>query len=253
MTTAPPAPLPIATTALRLLTFRISREELARLDARHLAFGLASAWIVGVGRYWDDPDASLLQHSGVGSVIYVFALTTFLWALIAPLRPENFSYRGLLTFIALTSPPAALYAIPVERFVPMDVAQKMNLWFLGVVASLRVALLFFYLTRLARLRWYAVLVASLLPLALIVTALTFMNLERRVINIMGGLSEGPGRPDALVNDVLLGLTFLAFAAAIPLVLGYLVLLIVARTRPGATTSPAGAVSRAPTTSTTSPE
>jgi hypothetical protein len=253
MTTAPPAPLPIAKTALRLLTFRISREELMRLDTRHLAFGLACAWIVGIGRYWDDPDASLLQHSGIGSVIYVFALTTFLWALIAPLRPENFSYRGLLTFVALTSPPAALYAIPVERIVPMDVAQKMNLWFLAAVASLRVALLFFYLMRLALLRWYAVLVASLLPLALIVTGLTFLNLERRVINIMGGLSEGPGRPDQLVNDVLLGLTYLAFLTGIPLMLAYLVLLVVARARPGATTRAATAASTTPEMSTTSPE
>src|SRR3712207_7552248 len=44
-----------------------------------LAFGLACTWLVGVGRYWDNPRASLLQHLGVGSVVYVFALALLLW------------------------------------------------------------------------------------------------------------------------------------------------------------------------------
>ena len=44
-------------TALRFLTFRASRDELLAPDRRHLAFGLACTWVVGMGRYWDDPGA----------------------------------------------------------------------------------------------------------------------------------------------------------------------------------------------------
>ena len=65
----------LLTTQLRVLTFRISREELLKLNRRHLAWGLAWTWIVGIGRWWDDPGARLLQHLGLGSVIYIFVLS----------------------------------------------------------------------------------------------------------------------------------------------------------------------------------
>ena len=67
---------------VRLLTFRITREELARLDGRHLASGLVCTWLVGMGRYWDDPGARWFQHLGIGSVLYVFALSAVLWLLV---------------------------------------------------------------------------------------------------------------------------------------------------------------------------
>jgi hypothetical protein len=68
-------------TALRLLCFRISREELLGLDRRHLTFGLVCTWLVGMGRYWDDPGARMVQHLGLGSVIYTGVLSIFLWLL----------------------------------------------------------------------------------------------------------------------------------------------------------------------------
>lgn len=45
-------------TALRVLTFRASAEELHAEGRRHLAPGVAATWIVGIGRAWDDPTAS---------------------------------------------------------------------------------------------------------------------------------------------------------------------------------------------------
>ncbi len=199
---------PVLHTALRILTFRASREELATLDHRHLAFGLTCTWLVGIGRWWDDPGAHLLQHLGLGSVIYVFVLTAFLWLLIRPLNPMNFSYLGLLTFVSLTAPPAILYALPVERWMDLDSARAVNATFLGVVAFWRVALLFMYLLRVALFKWVRLTIAMLLPLCGIVTALTMFNLERAVFNIMGGIRE-PGAPDpGTSNDLAYQILFM---------------------------------------------
>src|SRR5687768_3351015 len=84
-------------TALRIVTFQATYDELLALDRRHLVIGLLFTWVVGMGRWWDDPGAHLLQHLGLGSVIYVFVVSLFLWLIAAPLRPENWSYQRLLT------------------------------------------------------------------------------------------------------------------------------------------------------------
>src|SRR5215467_14061083 len=89
----------ILQTAARVLTFRCKREELLALHDGHLNLGLVLTWLVGVGRYWDNSKVGLFQHSGLGSVIYVFLLSLFLWLLLMPLRPSAWSYRRLLTFI----------------------------------------------------------------------------------------------------------------------------------------------------------
>jgi len=94
---------------LSLLTFRATREDYESLcGGRYLIGGLIACWIVGIGRYWDDPRATLLQHTGLGSVAYVFVLAAVLWLIAKPAAPERFTYVGILTFITLTSPPAAL-------------------------------------------------------------------------------------------------------------------------------------------------
>lgn len=207
----------------RLLTFSLTRDEFLRFDKGHLAIGLVLTWIVGMGRWWDDPGAHLLQHLGVGSIIYVFSLSFLLWVLISPMMPSNWSYTHTLTFVTLTSLPALLYAIPVERFTTLEIAQSINVWFLAVVAAWRVALLFFYLKRHADLPLYAVGVAGLLPLTAIVTALTILNLERAAFATMSGLR---GRETA--NDdaygVLFVLTLLSVLLLVPLLVGYVVII-----------------------------
>ncbi|MFL6259215.1 MAG: hypothetical protein ACJ76Y_05835, partial [Thermoanaerobaculia bacterium] len=102
---------------LRLLTFRAPSQAVATNWKAYLAFGLFFTWLAGVGRYWDNPRAELWQLAGLGSIAYVFVLAVILWLLLAPLRPKNWSYRNVLTFVTLTAPPAVLYAIPVERFM----------------------------------------------------------------------------------------------------------------------------------------
>ncbi len=111
-------------TALRLIFFRATQSELVSVGWKHLVFGLVSTWLVGMGRYWDNPRVGLAQRMGLGSVVYVFVLALFLWLIVWPLRPRHWSYFRVLTFITLVSPPAIIYAIPVEYFYSVDTANK---------------------------------------------------------------------------------------------------------------------------------
>lgn len=210
--------LGVVRTAVRLLSFRATRDEMLALDRGHLAFGLVCTWLVGMGRYWDNPRAKLLQHLGIGSVVYVFVLSALLWLVMWPLRPADWSYRRLLTFVCLTSPPAALYALPVERWMSLEAARSTNAWFLAVVALWRLSLLCFYLSRLGRLSWFATAVGALLPMTAIVVALTALNLEHVVFQIMGGLDETS--PNSTAYGVLMMLTGVSMVAVLPLLLGY---------------------------------
>ncbi len=210
--------MPILPAILRLLTFRLQREEMLQLGRKHLIAGLVGTWMVGMGRYWDDPGASLLQHLGLGSVIYVFCLALFIWLILKPYRVSNWSYTAVLTFVCLTSFPALLYAIPVERFVSLGMATRMNVWFLATVALWRLALLFYFLRVFTRLHWGYIISTALLPVCAIVSALTFLNLERAVFEIMGGLREHTANDGAYF--ILILLTMFSQMLLIPLLLAY---------------------------------
>ncbi len=205
-------------TVWRVLTFQATREELALLDGRHLAFGLVFAWLAGMGRYWDDPRAEFLQQLGIGSVVYVFVLSGLLWVLGTPLRLPRWRYRDVLTFVTLTSPPALLYALPVERWFGVRTAIDLNVGFLAVVASWRVALWVFFLVRFARLGAFATTVVALLPLTAIVLLLSVLNLQHAVFEIMGGMRDPTPHDGAYV--VVLGLTGLSGLMILPLLGAY---------------------------------
>ncbi len=202
---------------INLLIFRITREELLRLNSKHLIIGLIGTWLVGMGRYWDDPNAHLLQHLGVGSLIYIFALSLFIWLILKPYFVEHWRYINVLTFISLTSFPAIFYAIPVERFYSMETAASLNVWFLAIVATWRFVLLFFYLTRYTLLQYGYIIIATLLPVCVIIAAL-MLNLERAVFELMGGIRDSTSNDRAYV--VLIVLTFISSIAALPLLLAY---------------------------------
>jgi hypothetical protein len=208
----------------RLLTFRAKRSEIDRLDDRDLALGLLATWLVGMGRYWDDPGARLAQHLGLGSVVYVFALSVLLWLVVWPLGPRRWSYRGVLTFVALASPPAILYAIPIERFVALETARSVNVWFLATVAAWRVALLVYFLRVAGGLGVFRIAVGSLLPLTLLVASLAALNLERAVFELMGGLRGGTANDGAYL--VLLLITFFSTWAFLPLLIAYVSLIVI---------------------------
>lgn len=130
-----------------------------------------------MGRYWDDPGAGILQHLGAGSVVYVFCLSFVLWVVVYPLRPKNWSYFHILTFISLVSPPAMLYAIPVEQFMSLAKASELNMWFLLMVATWRVALLLFFLARFAAMSATARVKES-------ISSRVILNVSRRNASVM---------------------------------------------------------------------
>ena len=211
----------------RYLSFSATGEELATLSWRtSLGPALIATWLAGMGRYWDHPSAPMLQMFGVGSVVYVFVLGALLWAVIAPLRPRRWGYLQTVTFVSLTAPPALLYAIPVERWMPMDDAIRANAWFLAVVAAWRVALLVMVLRRYADLSWPRTIVGCLVPLCAIVASLFALNLEKAVFEIMGGFHESTASDGAYA--LLFLLTMLSFFASVPLLVAYLILVRLAR-------------------------
>lgn len=210
---------------LRLLTFRSPSSAVATHWKAYLAFGLFFTWLAGVGRYWDNPRAEPWQVAGLGSVVYVFVLSAILWLLLAPLRPRNWSYRNVLLFVTLTAPPAVLYAIPVERFLTPAHAAQANAWFLAVVATWRVGLLGVFLRRVAKLSWLRLIVATLLPLAIIVVSLALLNLEHVLFDLMAGIREQDKTANDTAYQIVFMLAYLSFISAPVLGIAYLVCVI----------------------------
>lgn len=174
---------------IRLLTFRITAEELAALDGRHLAFGAVCTWIVGMGRFWDDPNAVPYLRAGLGSLGYILGLTLVLRFSLDPLNPKPGSLRRLLTFVALTSPPGILYAIPVELWTSPEAARSLNLAFLLAVASWRLGLALVLLPRLTGLGWAQVMSAVMLPICAAIVILSVTNCLDQVFEFMGGFRK----------------------------------------------------------------
>lgn len=220
----------LLTDALRVLTFRTPSAAISEHWQAFLTFGLLFTWLAGIGRYWDNPRADLWQYLGLGSVAYVFCLAFLLWLLLLPLKPKLWSYRNVLVFVTLTSPPALLYAIPLEQFMSLPAAQSTNAWFLAVVASWRVALLIWFLKRFAGLSGDVIIVATMLPLALIVVALSSLNLEHVMFNIMGGLRPEERSPNDVSYSIVTMLALLSVLAFPFLLVAYAWLAYSARRR-----------------------
>jgi hypothetical protein len=214
-----------------LLTFRRVSPAIQSHWQAYLAFGLFFTWLAGIGRYWDNPRADLWQHLGLGSLAYVFVLALILWLLLAPLRPKSWSYRNVLLFVTMTAPPAVLYAVPVETFLSPAAAAQANAWFLAVVAAWRVGLLGVFLRRVARLDWLTLLVATLLPLAIIVVALAMLNLEHVLFDLMAGIKPGNETSSDTAYEVVFMLAIFSYVSS-PFLAGAYVLCVVRAWRRG---------------------
>ena len=203
-------------TSGRLLVFRLAAPDLTRHGPLYLAIGMFFTWLAGVGRHWDNPRAGLWQHLGLGSVAYVLVFALLLWLVLSPLKPANWHYRNVLIFVALTAPPAFLYALP-GRFLAADAIPQAKVLLLALVAVWRVALLGRYLWGSAGLRGGRLFVAMCFPLALLVTALVVLNLDHVVFDLMGG---GPKSPNDEAYAVLLLIDFVAVIAMPVLLIMY---------------------------------
>jgi len=207
-------------TIIKLLSLQLSRDEKLNFSKRDFIVGLIGTWIVGMGRYWDDSEAKLLQHLGLGSVIYIFVLAFIIWLIVKPFLVEDWNYFTVLTFISLTSFPAIFYAIPVERIVSIEIANTMNVWFLAIVAAWRLLLLFYFIYQFTRLSVLNILTITLMPICLIISVLTALNLHRVVFNIMGGI-RNPTSHDSTYG-VLVILTMGSIILIGPLLISYAV-------------------------------
>jgi hypothetical protein len=210
----------------KILFFQFTREDIHSLNRSHFIVGLSGTWLAGVGRYWDHPHAEPLQYAGLGSVIYIFILALLIFLVVLPYKLKGWSYFKVLTFISLTSFPAILYSIPVEKFMVMNVAASVNAWFLGIVAVWRLALLFRFLKIFNSLQWWNVLFIALFPMCFVIVSLTALNLEKVVFNIMGGLRETTGREKSYT--VLIALSYISLLAFLPLLIGYIAGIFVKR-------------------------
>ncbi len=213
---------------LRMLSFRRPSAAISEHWKWYLAFGLLVTWLAGIGRYWDNPKAHLAQHLGLGSLVYVLVLAGLLWILIYPLRPQRWQFRSVLVFVTLCSPPALLYAVPVERFMALESAQSANAWFLAVVAGWRVALLVVFLSRAARLSVIEVAVGTLLPITLIIVALMTLNLEHAAFALMSGIAPEDRSVADTSYAIVVGLSVLSMMAAPVLAIMYAALVYQAR-------------------------
>ncbi len=210
--------LEVINTQIALVLFKPVVPDLKRLGDLYLAFGVAITWLVGIGRYWDNPRAMSWQYMGFGSIAYIICLALILWLLLMPLKPNNWHYKNILIFLGLTSLPAILYAIPVELLFSFNTAQLINILFLLIVAVWRVKLLISYLRRSAGFSGFTLFVATFLPLVLIITALSFLNLEHAVFNIMGG--NQPNTANGLAYVILTLVTLGSWFLSPVLIIGY---------------------------------
>jgi hypothetical protein len=194
----------------RTLSFRQSYEDIMLFDQKILLYGIIGTWVAGMGRYWDNPKAEFLQKLGIGSVVYIFVMALLLWLVILPFQVKNWSYIKVLTFVSLTSFPAIIYAIPVEKFVSMAMATRLNSYFLLIVALWRVLMLFRFFKVFAKQSILETIAAMLLPICGIIVTLTILNLEKVVFDIMAGFINPSSNDGAYV--VLLNLTYCSVIA-----------------------------------------
>jgi hypothetical protein len=81
----------------------------------------------------------------------------------------------------------------VERFLELATAHAVNSAFLAVVATWRVALLFVFLKSVAGLTGFTIVIAALLPLALVVDGIALMGLQQVVYQNMVGVHDPDDR------------------------------------------------------------
>lgn len=182
--------------------------------------GLVCTWLVGMGRHWDNPRIEMPMSLGLGSLVYVFVLALLLFAVAFPFRDKEWTYRRVLTMVVLSAPPAAIYAIPVERWVDFETARGMNTWFLGIVAVWRMLIWgrFVFLMLPQQMHWLTCLSVVLMPVSVILLTLVILNLEQSVADFMSGLQPPPEGTTADEAYVWLWLlTFFSVYLVLPVV------------------------------------
>jgi hypothetical protein len=144
-----------------------------------------------------------------------------LFVLRGPRGQARGRFRAFLGLFWLTAPLAWIYAVPVERFLEPVPAALLNITFLAVVATWRVALISRVAAVLFGAPFARALGAILLPSSLLVLTLSFFT-QISLVPLMGGISLAPetkvllrAAGFAATGAVVLGLAALALLAASP--------------------------------------
>lgn len=196
---APPTWGRAFTDLMRVTFFGQPKAGWHQLHTRHLIIGLIATWIVGIGRWWDDPRSlSVLQRAGLGSLLYVFVLAAVVCVLIYLTTHKPLHYMDILTMITMTAPPAILYAIPIEIWVDDITAVRLNLALLTVVALWRVALLIVFTTRYHQTKWFDVATTQIIYLSMIVFFISCSG-SMSIVDIMGGIRDQDERTKILAS------------------------------------------------------
>lgn len=200
----------------RTLTFRLRRSDIERFDWRCLLLGMLLVWLVGAGRSWDALEAGLFDRLGLASLIYAPCLAGLLWAVARPIASRPPNYFQTLTFVAMTAPPAIVYAIPFQLWTATERAVELNAWALAFVAAYRVAMLVVFYRRATELSWLATGVLTVVPLNLIAVVLALLRVPAVVARSMAGIRDEPTAAEQM-DAIIAGIGILSFFA-IPVVL-----------------------------------
>lgn len=205
----------------RTLTFRLHRQQIEAFDWRCLVLGLVFVWLVGVGRHWDDLDAELLQRLGVGSLAYALGMSCLLWLIVLPVANQPISYLQTLTFVAMTSPPGLVYALPVEWWTEPNTAAALSGWALAFVAAYRVTLLVLFYRRAAALHPAGAVLLTLQPLVLILVVLAALRIDVVIGRMMAGIRDGAPAAAEQLDVIIFTIGSYALLASPVIVLAYL--------------------------------
>ncbi len=208
----------------RVLTFRTTAEDVASWSYRELGLGLICTWLVGIGRWWDDPrDLMLPVRLGLGSIAYVLVFAGVMWLLLRPIVDNPPTILQVLTFVCFVSPPAALYALPVERWTGMETAIQLNLIFLFIVAVYRVSLLIRFYVVAIKMSVGKALLTTFLPISIAIFSIATMNMLSKIIQFMGGVREEATRRHSM-EQFTVTIAAVSVIAAPFLILCYLCIL-----------------------------
>ena len=195
-----------------VLLLRIKTDRIRGFGWWHLFFGLAVTWLVGVGRWWDDPAADPVRLTGVGSIVYVLFLSTFIYLVARPMVSADAplkNYWRVIIAVTLTAAPAALYAFPIEQFGSPNLHLNYNTAALLIVSTWRV-MMFYRLLReggcMEKEQTWAVM---LVVISVILGVLGFFGVLGAVANSMGGFRDAAEERGAALAGY-------AFLAAIPM-------------------------------------
>ena len=103
--------------------------------------------------------------------LYFIVFGTLMVLTVLTVWVSRVDLGAMNTAVAMTAPPAMLYAIPVEKWMTLEDANQLNLTFLLVVAIWRVALWIRYLRVGCGLGGWKVFLCATLPLVFIFGAL----------------------------------------------------------------------------------